>query len=285
MIPSVNESTKIGFPQPHKTSSSQRGYVSQDSLYRAADPEKNSGPAKPVLPLPVEIINLVEQNYALFEKELDLSVERMQNHSAMLVNIQQKHIDALQKTAEITKQVDTWSFIKNIATALLAAASIVVGTALLTTGTGGAMVAGGVLALSGALSVGALVSGELGARPCVTAALSLSSAALSLIAGGIGFKNFASKIPEMIMTIAQTATGITKSVTTMGQGIAKSKSLELKKLMGLLQVHSALHFQDAQALARAMRSLGEQQINIAKSAALSMERLHEEVQIIINNQV
>lgn len=158
-------------------------------------------------------------------KAYNLASTRLDLNATELQAIQEKRIANMHDTALKAQSIDNWTFLQQVAATLFGAASIVTGMALISTGN---VWVGGMMVGAGVSSVTSLVLTEMGVDGRITGAIALSSAAMSLLCGGLNFDVLATHLPQLVVTIMSGAFNIANGVALFGKQYTESELTELK---------------------------------------------------------
>ena len=180
------------------------------------------------------------QNFG--DKYLTAKSNALANTNKEIERLSAENMEKMRDAAGKASTSDVWSFLKKIATCILAAISVVIGISLIATG-GGAIIGGAMIA-SGILSIANLVLSDAGfwewvakklandnedKRKMIAMALpavvGIASGAIGLF-GSVGSLLWSSlNFMQQALVVAHAIFGVTDGVTTIGKGVADGQVL------------------------------------------------------------
>lgn len=188
----------------------------------------------------LRLLALSESTHNTGELVLSMLNERLRLVRSELQSASTAMIQKLRGSAEKAKVSEAWGILNKIATTLLSALSMILGTALVSSGA--SVWVGGAMITSGILSLANLVFNELGAWEFVSQqlaqdnaesqkklakvlpmAVGILSAGVGLAGAGWGVGTQGIRFFEEIVYLAQAALTIFNSTTAFGKGVADAR--------------------------------------------------------------
>ncbi len=224
--------------------------------------EQTAKSHRPTLPEPVQSKSdlSVQERMAQFADRC-VEVSGLQNeetqtaseyHLNEIQGLRERHAEKISDESKQHESLGGWSMLRTIAYGVTCAASIALGLA-----TGG--VVGALMVGSGTAGAFALALKDMGVDERIVGALSLASAALCLVGGGLNIASYTENLPALIAAIAQTASSIAGGVSSIGEGVAKSN----------LNWHEAERIHLQHKLEMQERELGNRQNEAERSMRIS----------------
>lgn len=229
------------------------------------------------------LVRLVDGIETIKSEEISHFDDLITKVSDRMIESKQAEIEKMKENERKSQEIQSWSFLQNLATALLSAATIVIGGTLLATGVGATLVAGGFIVGSGVFSLIGLGLANAKVHPYITGTLALCSAAMGLAAGGISFFSYAHQLPNMLTAIMQGVTNIALGSTTIGRESSEYQKALLDKELSKVQKELALEQSQFDILTENLKKTSEllenqETANILRNYQTSIK------QIISDNQ-
>ncbi|GAB4190257.1 MAG: hypothetical protein Tsb0015_11340 [Simkaniaceae bacterium] len=229
------------------------------------------------------LVRLVDGIETIKSEEISHFDDLITKVSDRMIESKQAEIEKMKENERKSQEIQSWSFLQNLATALLSAATIVIGGTLLATGVGATLVAGGFMVGSGVFSLIGLGLANAKVHPYITGTLALCSAAMGLAAGGISFFSYAHQLPNMLTAIMQGVTNIALGSTTIGRESSEYQKALLDKELSKVQKELALEQSQFDILTENLKKTSEllenqETANILRNYQTSIK------QIISDNQ-
>ncbi len=176
-------------------------------------------------PFQKALIQLLDDVELSRTKTHHMDSTRLHLNTSELQAIQEKRIANIHDTALKAQSVDNWAFLQQVASTLFGAASILTGVALISTGKQGV---GSMMVGAGVSSVVSILLSEMAVDNRITGAIALSSAAMSLLCGGLNFDILATHLPRLMLTIISGVINIMNGVALFGKQYTESELTWLK---------------------------------------------------------
>lgn len=219
----------------------------------AATPKQNPReewtPSRPVLTHPSclpfsdrRLLAVTDTTRELGDKILEMLGTRLNYVKDKIRDISAENMAILREAAQRAQDSNFWSLLKKIATALIAAVSVIFGASVVASG--GSALIGGAMIASGILSLANFALSELGTWDWIASQLSNENEdrkrqiamalpmAVGILAGGIGLVGSVNGVvtgainfAEKAAFIAQSIFSIFDGVSTLGKGVADSRLL------------------------------------------------------------
>ncbi|MCK4935140.1 MAG: hypothetical protein KAR79_06090 [Simkaniaceae bacterium] len=209
------------------------------------------------------LIHLVDGIEQTKSRSYELGKTRLELNAKDQQEIQEKRIANLQATALKAQSIGNWSFLQQIASTLFGAASVVTGMALISTGNAWV---GGMMLGAGVTSTSSLILSEMGVDSRITGALALSSAAMSLLCGGLNFDQLANHLPALVTSIMSGAFNIANGVALFGKQYTESELTLLKAEKQDFSMLLAKAHKDSEEIQEDVKRASKQ-LTFAKEAA------------------
>lgn len=239
-----------------------------DSVTTAPLSESDYKPLRPALPL--RLIQMAEESYETMSGSVNTNVEKVRWGQAEMTRARESLLANAEKAAKKGEEVSWWSFMGDVVSGLLSAATLIGGAALTIAGIGTgnpvAIGAGAALVGSGAGGITALVLSKMGVDPTITGGIALASAGLALVGGITGWAQVTQEMPKLIMAIVQGGLGIAKGTSMWGQacGEADLAWLRMEKTFRELKESEARNLQ--QDAAAEMKDAADRSLEVFEAS-------------------
>ncbi len=189
----------------------------------------------------------------------------------MIANKSQE-MNHCQQNEQITKQTESWTFLKHLATALASSATIVMGATILANG--GDWALGAAVIGSGIFSLIGIGMAHTSNHPNIAGAFALCSAALGLATGNFGALPSEKIIPWILYGVFSITAGATHVGSKYSEYQKTLLEKELKKIQGKLNIEQQQLDDFSGAVKKTSELLSTQEISsLVKNYKSSMQRI------------
>ena len=164
-----------------------------------------------------KLVALLDTSEKRVTRDIEYDTKKLSEISEDLEAEYQKFLAKIREIAAEEKSAESWSYLSRMASCLLSAGAMIAGGLMISSG---AVLPGALMVTSGITGLAGLGLSHLGVDKRLTGAISLASAGISLLGGGLGYHLIANQSAKLILTIANAAFGVASGITTYEAGMA-----------------------------------------------------------------